>query len=173
MADCRAAAAEARILPWRRARAGCLAGPPRLSVAWPLQLLASMGTRDPAHPPPPTEMAFMFHERHGGRSTIDYPLGGSRAIVDALVRGARWGPAAAPVGRMLEEEGSQRAAVDVELQLRASSLPSFCLAAPALARPCRAAGRRCLFVADPDHTPTHTRTAESLQASRSTAAACC
>lgn len=33
------------------------------------------------------EMAFMFMERNSGTSTIDYPLGGSRAIVDALVRG--------------------------------------------------------------------------------------
>lgn len=33
------------------------------------------------------EMAFMFMERNGGNSTIDYPLGGSGAIVDALTRG--------------------------------------------------------------------------------------
>jgi phytoene dehydrogenase-like protein len=33
------------------------------------------------------EMAFMLMERNGGVSTIDYPLGGSGAIVDALVRG--------------------------------------------------------------------------------------
>lgn len=33
------------------------------------------------------EMAFMFMERNGGNSTIDYPVGGSGAIVDALVRG--------------------------------------------------------------------------------------
>jgi phytoene dehydrogenase-like protein len=32
-------------------------------------------------------MAFMFMERNGGRSTIDYPMGGSAAIVAALVRG--------------------------------------------------------------------------------------
>lgn len=35
------------------------------------------------------EMAFMFGERNGGGSTIDYPLGGSAAIVDALIRGRR------------------------------------------------------------------------------------
>lgn len=33
------------------------------------------------------EMAFMFMERNGGESTIDYPMGGSGAIVDALIRG--------------------------------------------------------------------------------------
>ena len=33
------------------------------------------------------EMAFMFMERNGGESTIDYPMGGSGAIVDALTRG--------------------------------------------------------------------------------------
>ncbi|KAK9805482.1 hypothetical protein WJX72_000755 [[Myrmecia] bisecta] len=33
------------------------------------------------------EMAFMFMERNSGRSTIDYPMGGSGAIIDALVRG--------------------------------------------------------------------------------------
>jgi len=35
------------------------------------------------------EMAFMFLERNSGRSRIDYPLGGSAAIIDALVRGIR------------------------------------------------------------------------------------
>ena len=33
------------------------------------------------------EMVYMYVERNGGRSTIDYPMGGSSAIVDALVRG--------------------------------------------------------------------------------------
>lgn len=33
------------------------------------------------------EMAFMFMERNSGKSTVDYPLGGSKSIVDALVRG--------------------------------------------------------------------------------------
>lgn len=33
------------------------------------------------------EMAYMFLERHSGKSTIDYPMGGGGAIVDALVRG--------------------------------------------------------------------------------------
>lgn len=33
------------------------------------------------------EMAFMFMERNKPDSTIDYPLGGSAALVDALVRG--------------------------------------------------------------------------------------
>ncbi|KAI7837615.1 hypothetical protein COHA_008541 [Chlorella ohadii] len=33
------------------------------------------------------EMAFMFGERHSGETTIDYPVGGSKAIVEALVRG--------------------------------------------------------------------------------------
>lgn len=37
--------------------------------------------------PHPSEMAFMFSERHNKRSTIDYPFGGSKAIVDALIRG--------------------------------------------------------------------------------------
>jgi phytoene dehydrogenase-like protein len=32
------------------------------------------------------EMAFMFMERNSGNSTIDYPIGGSEAIVAALVR---------------------------------------------------------------------------------------
>ncbi len=34
-----------------------------------------------------TEMAYMFLERHNGLSSIDYPLGGSKGIVDALARG--------------------------------------------------------------------------------------
>lgn len=33
------------------------------------------------------EMAYMFLERNSGHSTIDFPIGGSSAIVDALVRG--------------------------------------------------------------------------------------
>lgn len=33
------------------------------------------------------EMTYMYSERNGGKSTIDYPIGGSAAIVDALVRG--------------------------------------------------------------------------------------
>lgn len=33
------------------------------------------------------EMAFMFQERNKPGSTIDYPMGGSAALVDALVRG--------------------------------------------------------------------------------------
>ena len=33
------------------------------------------------------EMAFMFMERNKAGSSIDYPMGGSAAIVDALVRG--------------------------------------------------------------------------------------
>ncbi|CAG9460320.1 unnamed protein product [Pedinophyceae sp. YPF-701] len=33
------------------------------------------------------EMAFMFSERHSGKSTIDYPVGGTAAMIDALVRG--------------------------------------------------------------------------------------
>ena len=33
------------------------------------------------------EMAFMFLERNSGRSKIEYPIGGSAAIVGALVRG--------------------------------------------------------------------------------------
>lgn len=33
------------------------------------------------------EMAFMFEERNKPDSTIDYPMGGSAALVDALVRG--------------------------------------------------------------------------------------
>ena len=33
------------------------------------------------------QMAFMLMERNSGNSTIDYPLEGSRGIVDALVRG--------------------------------------------------------------------------------------
>lgn len=37
--------------------------------------------------PLPAEMAFMFGERHSGETTIDYPVGGSKAIVDALIRG--------------------------------------------------------------------------------------
>ena len=32
------------------------------------------------------EMAFMFMERNAGRSSIDYPMGGSASIVAALVR---------------------------------------------------------------------------------------
>eukprot|EP00884_Botryococcus_braunii_P008504 jgi/Botrbrau1/17655/Bobra.0166s0083.1 len=47
------------------------------------------------------EMAFMFMERNSGTSTIDYPLGGSRAIVDALVRGLQryGGPPPPPLSR--------------------------------------------------------------------------
>ena len=33
------------------------------------------------------EMAFMLMERNNGQSSIDYPLGGSGAICEALVRG--------------------------------------------------------------------------------------
>ena len=33
------------------------------------------------------EMAFMFAERNGGSSSIDYPIGGAGAIIDALVAG--------------------------------------------------------------------------------------
>ncbi len=33
------------------------------------------------------EMAFMFMERNSGKSSIDYPLGGSEAIIQALIRG--------------------------------------------------------------------------------------
>lgn len=33
------------------------------------------------------EMAFMFGERNSGGSTIDYPMGGSKAIIEALIRG--------------------------------------------------------------------------------------
>ena len=33
------------------------------------------------------EMAFMFHERNAPGATIDYPRGGSEALLDALVRG--------------------------------------------------------------------------------------
>jgi len=33
------------------------------------------------------EMAFMFQERHSSTTSIDYPLGGGGAIVDALIRG--------------------------------------------------------------------------------------
>ena len=33
------------------------------------------------------QMAFMLMERNSGNSTIDYPLDGSKGIVDALVRG--------------------------------------------------------------------------------------
>ncbi|KAL6760779.1 hypothetical protein V8C86DRAFT_3017971 [Haematococcus lacustris] len=33
------------------------------------------------------EMAFMFEERNSGRSAIEYPMGGSGAVIDALVRG--------------------------------------------------------------------------------------
>lgn len=32
------------------------------------------------------EMAFMFMERNSGKSSIDYPMGGSAAIIDALIR---------------------------------------------------------------------------------------
>ena len=32
-------------------------------------------------------MAFMLMERNSGNSTIDYPIEGSKGIVDALVRG--------------------------------------------------------------------------------------
>ena len=35
------------------------------------------------------EMAFMFGERNEGKSSIDYPLEGSKSIVDALVRGIK------------------------------------------------------------------------------------
>ncbi len=49
-------------------------------------LLSGMKAHDTVAP----EMAFMFGER--SQSVIDYPIGGSGAIVDALVRGfQRWG----------------------------------------------------------------------------------
>lgn len=36
-----------------------------------------------------SEMAFMFMERNSGNSSIDYPMGGSEALVAALVRGIK------------------------------------------------------------------------------------
>ena len=55
------------------------------------------------------EMAYMLSERNSGRSTIDYPLGGSKAIVEALVRGIeRHGGRVllrAPVAEVLVEGG--------------------------------------------------------------------
>jgi len=60
------------------------------------------------------EVAFMFGER--ARSQVDYPLGGSGAIVEALVRGlTRWGGELrlrSPVGQILVERGR---AIGVEL----------------------------------------------------------
>jgi phytoene dehydrogenase-like protein len=55
------------------------------------------------------EMAFMFQERNKPGSTIDYPMGGSAALVDALVRGItkRGGRVLleAPVEEVLMEQG--------------------------------------------------------------------
>ncbi len=59
------------------------------------------------------EMAFMFGER--AESVIDYPVGGSGAIVDALVRGLkRWGGElrlGTPVDKILVENGAARGVV--------------------------------------------------------------
>jgi len=55
------------------------------------------------------EMAFLFRERHREGAEYDYPLGGSQALVDALVRGVRkFGGSVtlrAPVERFLVEDG--------------------------------------------------------------------
>lgn len=57
------------------------------STALPTSSLSSLSSL--LFPPlPNTEMAFMFHERHNGKTPIQYPIGGSHAIIDALVRGA-------------------------------------------------------------------------------------
>ena len=59
------------------------------------------------------EMAFMFGER--AKSVIDYPVGGSGAIVDALVRGLeRWGgklKLKAHVEKIITEQGAAKGVV--------------------------------------------------------------
>jgi phytoene dehydrogenase-like protein len=66
------------------------------------------------------EMAFMFSERGRGIDRIDYPYGGSRSIVDALVRGVERGGGRvvlrAEVEEVLVEQGR---AVGVALKPRA------------------------------------------------------
>jgi hypothetical protein len=46
-------------------------------------VLSGMGAKDTIC----AEMAFMFMERNSGKSSIDYPMGGSEAIISALIRG--------------------------------------------------------------------------------------
>lgn len=69
------------------------------------------------------EMAFMFMERNGGSSTIDYPIGGSGAIVDALVRGIeKYGGRvmlSSPVDKILMDRGK---AVGVSLKKGKTSI---------------------------------------------------
>jgi phytoene dehydrogenase-like protein len=70
------------------------------------------------------EMVFMFMERNRPGSTIDYPLGGSAAIVDALVRGIEKNGGKvllkAHVEEVLVDEGR---AAGVRLRLRGSREP--------------------------------------------------
>ena len=58
-------------------------------------------------------MAFMLMERNSGNSTIDYPIEGSKGIVDALVRGIeKYG------GRVLLRARVQEVLVEGEYMLR-------------------------------------------------------
>lgn len=67
-------------------------------------------------------MAFMFMERNAGKSTIDYPVGGSRAIVDALVRGIR-----KHGGRVLLRAPVQEVLLEGARLRLLSGAPFFCL----------------------------------------------
>lgn len=54
-----------------------------------LDLLCFMLSGLPAHGTSAAEMAFMFAEWYRPDVTLDYPVGGSEAIVDALIRGLK------------------------------------------------------------------------------------
>jgi phytoene dehydrogenase-like protein len=89
------------------------------------------------------EMAFMFMERNKAGSSIDYPLGGGGAIVDALVCGIEKNGGhvelRAHVEGVLVEEGR---AAGVRLRPRGSRAPQGevrCTALPRCLHPVRAA----------------------------------
>lgn len=70
------------------------------------------------------EMAFMFHERNSPGATIDYPLGGSEALIDALVRGIEKNGGRVELRAHVDEillEGGR--AAGVRLQPRGSRAP--------------------------------------------------
>ena len=49
------------------------------------------------------EMAYMYKERHAGNATLDYPIGGTKAIIDALVRGLEKFGGKIALGRHVQE----------------------------------------------------------------------
>lgn len=74
-----------------------------------LNLLCFLLSGLPAHSTSAAEVAFMFADWYRPGTVLDYPLGGSGALVDALVRGLRKGGGElllnAPVEEVLVEQG--------------------------------------------------------------------